>query len=180
MCITLTNMAYFKCDINKVNTFICFVSNKLFSAHAHSRLMTGDSLYMQWLNNELADLVGCSSFTCWQPVATSIVISGWAPTCDSVVCCWWGFVLLYCCLHTLREQYRLQQCYLAGTTTTHLWSSEVWSGSSELWDKPSGGGGGVPTVTVRTHGNFIMLPHMDMRPLAMTCYPTQSYYPDTE
>ena len=34
---------------------------------------------------------------------------------------------------------------------------------------------GYQFVTVCTHGNFIMLPHWDV-----SCYPTQSHYPDTE
>ena len=37
----------------------------------------------------------------------------------------------------LREWHRLQNCNNGGTTTSHSWSSEVWSSASGLWDKPS-------------------------------------------
>ena len=40
---------------------------------------------------------------------------------------------------------------------------------------------GYQLVAVRTYGNFIVLPHREIRlPWPMTSYPTQLYYPDTE
>ena len=41
---------------------------------------------------------------------------------------------------------------------------------------PLKGGGLYQLVTVRTHGNFIVLPHGN----TMTYYPTQLHYPDTK
>ena len=41
--------------------------------------------------------------------------------------------------------------------------------------------GCVPIVTVCTDGDFIVLPHCEIKPLAsLLQYPTQSYYPGTE
>ena len=34
-------------------------------------------------------------------------------------CVYWELTPLYSCLRTLREQHRLQNCDIAGTTTTH-------------------------------------------------------------
>ena len=65
----------------------------------------------------------------------------------------------------LREWYRSQNCDTGDTTTTHhpvRYEAELHScGTSSVRE----GAGGYILVTVCTQGDFITLPHWDIRPL---------------
>ena len=84
------------------------------------------------------------------------------------------------CLCTLREWYRSLNCDIGSTSTTHQWSSEVWSCASQLWDKPSERGW-VPTCDSAHSWQLYSAASLKHEATGMsTCYPTQMYYPDTE
>ena len=105
-------------------------------------------------------------------------------------------------------RHMLQICSNGGTTAASSGLARCEAVLHSCGTSPVGGGeGGVclfmslqqlgshqdgyQHVTVHTHGDFILLPHWDTRAtrlghqghqtvISMTCYPTQSHYPETE
>ena len=86
------------------------------------------------------------------------------------------FIVAWC---THREWHRSPNCDNDSTTTTHWWSGQVWSCASQMWDKPSGGW--VPTCDSAHLWQLYSAASLEHQAAStVTCYPTQSHYPDTE